>query len=86
MVNALKLAGFEGADALRKRKSLLFLSAPGGHHGYEDWHRVMDEDMVNFIMRKRNVLNERMLLAEIRRYYSSPELVWRFPDMWKRAW
>ena len=81
MVGALEDAGFDGAEALRKRKTLQFMSSPGGHVGYDDWHRRVDSDMVAFIERHASTLNEEKLLKFIQQYDSVGEHAVRIPDV-----
>ncbi|MCO6044517.1 HINT domain-containing protein [Aeoliella sp. ICT_H6.2] len=81
MLSALDDVGFAGGHALRNRRSLQYMSSPGGHVGYEDWHRIMDDDMVRYIRQQGPDLTENALLQHIHNYYQQPELSWRIPGV-----
>jgi hypothetical protein len=81
MVDALDRVGFQGGQALRARQDLQYLSSPGGHVGYEEWHRILDDDMVAFIYLKRGSLTESGLLEFIQNYYQDAAVAWRIPGV-----
>jgi hypothetical protein len=79
MARALDELGLSG-QFLRKQDSLQYPSTPGGHVGYEDWHRNYDQHMLGFIETTPG-LTEEALLKEIHRYYQSGEAAARIPDV-----
>jgi hypothetical protein len=81
MVTALDEVAFEGGESLRASERLQYLSSRGGHVGYEDWHRVMDRTMVDFIKLKGESLTESTLLEFIHNYYQKPTISWRIPGV-----
>ena len=81
MVSALNSVGFNDAQALRKRTDLQYFSSPGGHIGYDSWHRAMDSHMVRYITRQGQSLNEEKLLRHIHEFYQQPEAMRRIPGV-----
>ncbi|MFT4559235.1 MAG: hypothetical protein ACI92S_004625, partial [Planctomycetaceae bacterium] len=79
MAEALDDVGLSGAT-LRARRGLQYMSAPGGHTGYERWHINYDVDMLRFI-RNTPDLDETTLLREIHRYYQSGDVARRIPNV-----
>jgi len=79
MREALDDVGLDGA-ALRARRDLQYMSSPGGHTGYEQWHIQYDVDMLSFIKQTPD-LDEATLLQEIHRYYQSGDVARRIPNV-----
>lgn len=81
MVRAIDDIGFAGGRAPRNRRSLQYLSSPGGHVGWEHWHRAMEKHLTAFITRRGPKITEKRLLKEIQTYYQRSDIRWRIPDV-----
>jgi len=71
----------ETAMALRNNPMLQKMSIPGGHVGWEGWHRAYDSYMVNYIQRKGPNFKFVDFVNEIDRYYATGEPARRIPGV-----
>jgi hypothetical protein len=72
----------ETVKALRDNPALQKMSIPGGHKGWETWHRAYDDYMVNYIQAK-GPANFRVseFFQEIETYYATGEAARRIPGV-----
>jgi RHS repeat-associated protein len=76
---ALTRRGIDG-DALRARADLIYDTAPGRHFGYEDWHRSLDTEIVDYI-RTTPDLTQDSFMQYLQQLYRRPDLADRIPGV-----
>jgi hypothetical protein len=83
IVDALEEVGLsrETAMALRNNPALQKMSAPGGHVGWEKWHRAYDRHMADWVRKQGTSLKVTDFFDEINRYYQSGEAAIRIPGV-----